>query len=416
MSCTKILTVILITNCLVEYVFAITGECVSLKNNANNEKFDLVYDWNYINFTWPNAKAYEDAVSSKRYIPENNVIVGVKFYNEKFYLALPKAKPGAPVTLAWLNQYPDRNIHSSNPLLTPYPSWKMNTDSDCRSLQNVQSMEIDRKGIMWVLDGRRIDAHNQINDCPPKILLLDLNSGGRIIKNYIVPNEVCKHDSGFLNDIVVDEFDGGYAYITDTSSDPGLIVYSRKLNRAWKVRDKTMFPQPEAANFMVHGHVHTDPTPIDGIAMDPPDSLDDPNRLVYYTALVGINIYAINSSVLRNENLATSSKISNYVIDVGRKSGPSDGLMMDSEGDLYFGILTQDSVVKFNTKESAGTVQVVDQNSNWIIWPDSFGFDPFGNLYLVANNIDYFLSHDISRNNINFRLLKLYTGTCSYLY
>lgn len=407
--------VVYASNCVQE-TQAITGECVSFKNNANQEKFQLVYDWNYVNFSWTNPEIYKQAVASKLYIPENNAIVGVKFHNERFYFALPKAKQGAPITLAWVKQYPDFNIHGHNPLLTPFPSWKMNTDSDCKSLQNVQSMEIDRKGVMWVLDGRRIDHHETSTKCPPKIVLLDLNSNGKMIKSYTVPNDICKHDSCFLNDLVLDEFDGGFAYITDTSSDPGLIVYSRKHNKAWKARDKTMFAQDEAMNFTVHGYIHPHATPIDGIAMSAPNSLDDPNRTVYYTALTGLNIYAVNSSVLRNEKLATSQNFKNYIKDMGKKVGPSDGLMMDSEGDLYYGVLTQDAISKWDSKQDISTASTVDQNTDMIIWPDSFGYDPFGNLYLVSNNIGYFLSEDISKENINFRLLKLYTGTCSYQY
>lgn len=402
-----ILTVILAA-CL-DYSVGIT-ECLSL-NNAYNERFELLYDWNYINFTWPNPKVYQKAISSGFYIPENNAIVGVKYYDDKLYLALPKSKPGTPVTLAWVEQTPV-TLTVRNPLLNPFPSWQMNVASNCDGLQNVQSMEIDRKGIMWVLDGRRIDETN--HKCPPKIVLLDIKSGGRVIQTYKLPNEICSHDSCFLNDIVLEEFEGGFAYITDTSDDPGLIVFSRQFNRAWKVRDPTMFAQAEAVNFSVHGFVHSHMTPIDGIALSPVACLDDPDRRVYYSALTGLNVYSISTKVLRNEQLSTSMSIHRYIRDEGPKPGPSDGLMMDSTGFLYFGLLTDSAVAKWNIKAPINTSQVVDQNSDTIVWPDSFGFDTFGTLYLVANNIDYFMQHNASRDNINFRLLKLYTGTCSY--
>lgn len=399
---------------LITNASTIQGECVSLGQTSNNEKFERLYDWNYINFTWPSVNEYSQAVQSGKYIPEHNAIVGVKYYNERLYLALPKAKPGAPVTLAYVEQQQDNVVQATNPLLTPYPSWKMNTDADCRNLQNVQSMEIDRKGVMWVLDGRRIDKNG--SKCPPKIVLLDLNANGKVLKSFTVPNDVCNHKSCFLNDLVLDEYDGGYAYITDTSADPGIIVYSRKNNRAWKVRDTTMLAQPAAANFSVQGHVHSHTTPIDGITMEPATSLDDPSRLVYYTALTGLSLYAIKSNILRDEKLSTTPKVHDHIVDIGQKIGPSDGLVMDSERNLYYGVLTQDSVQKWNASAGISSAETVDQNSKLIVWPDSFGFDTIGNLYLVSNNIGYFLDNDISRDKINFRLLKYYTGTCSYLY
>lgn len=128
---------------VINKTYAIT-ECLSL-NNAYNEKFELLYDWNYINFTWPNWKSYQQAIKTGYYIPENNGVVGVKYYNDKLYLALPIAKNGAPVTLAWVEQIPQTHTQT-NPLLTPYPSWSMNVGEKCDTLQNVQSMEIDRKG------------------------------------------------------------------------------------------------------------------------------------------------------------------------------------------------------------------------------------------------------------------------------
>lgn len=77
-------------------------------------------------------------------------------------------------------------------------------------------------------------------------------------------------------------------------------MFSRKQNRAWKVRHPTMHAQREATNFSVHGLVHTARTPIDGIAFSPQQCLDDPDRRVYYTALTGLNIYSISSKVSKN--------------------------------------------------------------------------------------------------------------------
>lgn len=120
------------------------AECLTL-NNAHNEHLERLYDWNYINFTWPSFSDYLEAMSTGRYIPENNAIVGVKYYNDRMYLALPIAKQGAPVTLAWVDQIPSTHT-MMNPLLNPFPSWSMNVGKSCGTLQNVQSMEIDRKG------------------------------------------------------------------------------------------------------------------------------------------------------------------------------------------------------------------------------------------------------------------------------
>lgn len=75
-------------------------------------------------------------------------------------------KSSARVTLATLPMDVNAKL---NPLLEPYPSWEMNTGTGCEALQDVLSMEIDKDGIMWVLDARRV-ANN--TSCQPKIVLL----------------------------------------------------------------------------------------------------------------------------------------------------------------------------------------------------------------------------------------------------
>lgn len=262
------------------------------------------------------------------------------------------------------------------------------------------------------MDGRRTDPAPR--KCPAKLVLLDLKADGRIVQSIELPDSVCHHETCFLNDIVLDDIEAGYAYMTDTSEeDPGIIVYSKQLNRVWKVRDQTMLAQSEALNFTVSGVTHTRRTPIDGIALSPMFQLDDPDRRVFYTALVGLNVYSISTRVLRNERIAIGN-VRKYIRDHGKKQGPSDGLMMDSNGVLYYGLLTQDAVARWNTNLPISTAEIVEKNSELLKWPDSFGFDTFGTLYMIANNIDYFMNRNLDINDLNFRLLRYYTGTCSY--
>lgn len=101
--------------------------------------------------------------AAKVYKPGAAAPAGVKYHSDRLYLAIPRTSRHSPVTLAWVTQLPSE-LTETNPLLTPYPGWAMNqlagtsSEAECRALQNVHSMEIDRKGIMWVLDGRRWDG------------------------------------------------------------------------------------------------------------------------------------------------------------------------------------------------------------------------------------------------------------------
>ncbi|XP_017782543.1 PREDICTED: protein yellow-like [Nicrophorus vespilloides] len=399
--------------------FLLVSYCVAPDEEVRIQKrtsegFEVDYQWTYINFTWDTPEDYKDAVLNKKYIPQNNAMGGVKFYNDRVYIALPRLRTGTPVTLAYVT--PQRNA-KTNLLLTPYPSWNMNVQNSCGTLQNVQSMEIDRRGIMWVLDGVRI---NTFTSCPPKLVLLDLNNNGKVLHSYSFHNEISMRQGGYLNDLVVEESGGGFAYITDSSAlDPGLVVYSRRQGRAWKLRDKTMFAEFDAANFTVDGVSVVGFIGVDGIALSPPPKHRDEERLIYFTALNGYSIYALSNKILKNEAYCKTDQWRRFVKYVGDKSSQSGGMIMDNKGNLFYGLLGTYSIAKWNIFEPFSTVKHIYHDEKQLIWPDSFGMDSTGNLYVLTNGIIKFFdtSYPLTLNGkIKFRILKTYTGNKNYMF
>ena len=118
---------------------------------AVHEEFEVQFEWKYVNYTWPSEQEYEQAKLDKSYIEENNAIAGIKIWNDRMFITMPRWKTGVPVTLASTSSKPVNPA----PLLEPYPNWEMQKLGDCKAFQFVQSMEIDPKGRMWVLDAGR---------------------------------------------------------------------------------------------------------------------------------------------------------------------------------------------------------------------------------------------------------------------
>ena len=84
-------------------------------------------------------------------------------------------------------------------------------------LQNVQSMTIDSKRRMWVIEvGRRnffnINPKTVVNG-PAGLWIIDLTTEN-IITKYSFPSSVVSYDNSFLNDVVVDDT-RDIAYLTD---------------------------------------------------------------------------------------------------------------------------------------------------------------------------------------------------------
>nr|CAI5844183.1 unnamed protein product [Callosobruchus analis] len=344
------------------------------------------------------------------------MVAGPRIYKDKVYITMPKFRPGVPVTLG---SFPLASQERINIPIKPYPSWEMNTLDNCRSLQSVLGTEVDRRGIMWVLDGHRTNNANNGIHCPPKLVLLDLNKRGTAVRSYTFPNELCLTDGGFLNDVVIDETTGTFAYITDNSViDPGVIVYSYRENRAWKLRDGSMFPEVNVAGYIIDGFQVNFLGTVNGIALSP--YTDAKPRVLFYSSLTGTGVYGLSTSVLKYEQLSKDNSWRKYVKLVGEKQGPSDGMFMDNKGNLYYGILSRYGVGKWNMFEPFETSEVVYENRETLIWPDGFTMDSKGNLYLVSNQaFRFFASNEtllFTPDVIKFRINVLYTGAKKYMY
>ncbi|KAK9891523.1 hypothetical protein WA026_014760 [Henosepilachna vigintioctopunctata] len=381
--------------------------------NSVNRDFQLLHQWQFLNYTWPNYFTYKHALENRHYIPENNAPTGMKIYGDRIFLSLPKFRPGIPVTLAYISL--SNGTLKTNELLTPYPNWISNYNTEkCKGFQSVQSMEIDKQGQMWIIDGVRI---NKETNCPAKLTIIDLKKNGMIIHEYIFPNEIALTHGGFVNDIVLDDSDGGFAYITDASSiDPGLIVYSLKKNYAWKLRDPSMFGEPEAVGFVVNGIKSNNLSPINGIALSPEGSCSE--KTLFYCAQSSLKFYSINTKILKNESLCQTDQWRNNVTLVGKKQAQSGGLMMDNKGNLFYTLLPLYGIGEWNINKPISSSKVIYRNETMMVWPDSFAIDDNGYLHLMSTSINEFtnLSINLVIDNVKFRIFRYFTGTKSYMY
>ena len=172
-------------------------------------------------------------------------------------------------------------------------------------------------------------------------MLFDLKRNGSLVLRYDFPEEVVARGTNYLNKIVVDDANGDFAYITDNNgADPGIVVFSRRINRAWKVRESTsMRANREALSFIVNGTSLNFSIHIDGIALGPyyNPSTGDVNtdaagsysveqnyeRNVYYSPLSSYHLYSIPATRLRDPDFArkaTPRQVFEAVTDHGLKT------------------------------------------------------------------------------------------------
>lgn len=134
-------------------------------------------------------------------------------------------------------------------LVRAFPSWEHQRLGDCDSFQYVQSMEVERSGVMWLPDNGRQKRARDRAKCPAKLVLLDLNTG-QIVHSYNFPERIVPKRNSFLNDIALNVVEEGnkFAYISD--SDRGqLVVYSLAQDSSWLVSHSTMRADLTGATF-----------------------------------------------------------------------------------------------------------------------------------------------------------------------
>lgn len=281
-------------------------------------------------------------------------------------------------------------------------------------------------------------------NCLPKLLLLDLKRNGTIIQRYDFPEEVASRGNNYLNKIVIDDAFGGFAYITDNSgADPGIVVYSKRLNKSWKIRENnSMRASRNAQEFIVNGTNLNFAIHIDGIALGPyynPDTGVVQNQLpigqrgpinlrsnsyernVYYSPLSSYHLYSIPASLLRNPDFASRAsprEVLAAVTDVGLKVSQTDGMIMDNKGVLYYGLLKDNAIAQWDSYVpfTYENQLIIAKDDNFIQWVDGMSFDEEGYLYVVVNRLFNFVSGRLQPNDINFRILRAKTGTLSYVY
>lgn len=378
-----------------------------------HEPFQVIFQWNTTDVVWPSEEEQQFAIDHGDYVPANNFIAGVKFWKGRMYLTVPRWRDGVPVTLGVTAATPVNR--STAPKLEAYPSWEMQKIGDCGAFQFVQSMEIDPMGRMWVLDSGKMSplSVETKTTCPPRLVLLNLEKNGVVLRTYEFPPHVARHGTAHLNDIVLDHEDGGMAYITDSDrEDPGIIVYSLRNNTSWKIRHDSMKAQPEAVRFMISKTPINMPIPVDGIALSPA-SIEE--RQVYYSPLSSFHLYSLPTSVLKSN----MSNVDEHVKELGRKNSQTDGMMMSAKGVLYFGLLADDAVAMWDTMQTSSFTtgkRVISRDHERMQWPDTFAFDEDGNFYCVTNALQNILNNRVNVSVPNYRVVRARTGVKSYQY
>jgi hypothetical protein len=312
-------------------------------------------------------------------------------------VTIPRWLPGVPATLL--------RVNPATKSLVPFPSYEANA-LDSGWLTYVQSMEIDSRGWMWILDVGRLNIFSpdlsSIVNLQPKLVIYDLVQRC-VLRTHYFPNSVFPKNDSFANDIVVDET-RGLAYMSDTWGSGGIIVYdySANVSRRW---DNAAFAGIANATIVENGVAYSNSAPTDGIALSPDFNF------VYFCAMSSPFLYVISAKQLADFSLPDSEL---KITKIGKK-GISDGMAFSKSGILYFGSNEENALVAWNVStETLSSAKPVFSDVASNEWMDTFAFDG-DSLVWVSNRLLRFFHRNLSTTDANFRILSTPVDSVSYV-
>ena len=269
---------------------------------------------------------------------------------------------------------------------------KTNEDDQASTLVSVQSVVVDPRDRLWILDtGSPLFQPTKYGG--PKLICVDLETN-KVTKKILFSQTVALPTT-YLNDIRFDlrRGDEGMAFITDSSQkgSNGIIVVDlgsgeswRRLNdhKSTKPEDLQAFlPLVEGKPFLEeqqNGSVkHGASMGADGIAIS-----SDGSRL-YYCPLGSRKLYSVDIDALINRDTPESDVVAT-IKDHGDRGGASDGLESDASGNIYSTNYEHNAILRLRHSDKIWETLAYDSR---LLWPDTLSLATDGYLYVTANQL-----------------------------
>lgn len=290
-------------------------------------------------------------------------ITGISVSSEgRVFVSAPNWRDGVKFAVA--------EVNAETKSLTPFPDDNYNrcvADSvvkdDC--FLAVQSV-IAHNNKLYVLDTRN-PKFKKVQDAP-RIFVIDLAS--KNIESVLELSKNAYHKDSYINDLRIDD-KTQRIYLTD-SNHPGLVVYNLQDDSSYRILNDHTFTRAEVDTLDIAGKPFKNTVHSDGIA------LDRVNDTLYFHALSGYSLYAINTKDIKHN---VPNKTEQAVWKVA-KTGAPDGMIYADNGNLYLANLEKQTIDYLTPAHQLRTLVKGDK----VNWADTFSiFD--GYLYYTNSKI-----------------------------
>ncbi len=280
----------------------------------------------------------------------------------RIFANFPRWRKGIPFSVV--------EVNGNDGSYEPYPNGKMNawvigTAVSPDIFVGVQSV-VAFENHLYVLDTRSALFEPILDE--PRIFVINLDTDS-LERTYVVPKGVAKPNS-YINDLRVDK-ENGKIYFTDSGAG-GLLVLDMASGKSKRILDNHPSTMAEMDHLTFDNGIWNNTIHSDGIA------LDIKNNKLFYHALTGYSLYAINTEVLTSEENPKDTDVQ-FI----KKTGAPDGMIFDDKGNLYFADLEND---KINYLTPTGEIKTLLEGDA-IKWADTFSIYQ-GYLYYTNSRIN----------------------------
>ncbi|XP_034939871.1 protein yellow-like isoform X2 [Chelonus insularis] len=371
---------------------------------------ELIYAWKTVDFEFESENDRELAKFEERYIPENNLPLGLEVWRNKVFITLPKWRSGVPATLTSVPRY----SKTKSPKLRPYPSWGWHRQDSCNGMTSVFRIQVDECDRLWVLDSGTVNLTKTPQQiCPPAIFIFDLRTD-RLLRRYQLPEEQVKQDSLWSN-IVVDIRDGNCDYARAYLSDVwrfGMVIYDLFSDSSFRIQHHFFFPDPLSSRYDLHGLRFHWMDGIFSLALSPIDINND--RTLFFHPMSSFREFAVSTSLLIDKE-SVDANIESFV-PVGKPRakdfGHSSGAAIDRNGVMFFDMVTRDSVWCWDTRKEylPQNLGLVGVSNETLIFPNDLRMDneERQSFWTISNKLPIFLYGVWNPEDINFRVYRAY--------
>ncbi|MEM0941501.1 MAG: L-dopachrome tautomerase-related protein [Bacteroidota bacterium] len=281
---------------------------------------------------------------------------------------------GANISLMKIDKNGNQSIY-------PNEAWASNPGDDGIGIANAIGIQVTQKDILYILDwgnetsDARIVAWNVAED--------------KLHRLYTLPSYVQKPNS-FLQDFALDT-DRQFIYIADMGrgdftgeQEPAIISVDLTTGFAKRLLNghETFLAGNEG--FKADGEQVTVQTAEGKVPLNlglNPITIDPNNEWVYYSTVNAGTVYRIKAMLL--SDFSKSDKELAQGIEAYGPKPESDGISVDSEGNVYITSLSENAI-GITTKDN---YDILVQDNNQMIWPDGMSYGPDGYFYVVVDQL-----------------------------